>query len=101
MSPRLELKEVDRLRLVALGRIPRCGSCPRYRALRAAHRAGKGVSGCMPAAPAACTPMRMTYSPPALLTLVADVLTAPTVALAAKEVTSAALGFRSTSRAVT
>jgi hypothetical protein len=55
MSRSIEQVEMDRLRLVALGRIPRCGVCPRYRALRAAHRSGSRAMTPMPPVPESCT----------------------------------------------
>ena len=46
--------KLDSLRLLALGRIPRCSACPRYRALVDAH-AGKAESGQrLPRVPAFC-----------------------------------------------
>jgi hypothetical protein len=47
--------ELDGLRLLALGRIPRCGSCPRYAALTDAHARGTGVRGTLPGVPESCT----------------------------------------------
>ena len=47
--------EMDGLRLIALGRIPRCGDCPRYRALLAAERDEAVSAAPLPAIPAQCT----------------------------------------------
>jgi hypothetical protein len=55
MRRRGNFREMDRLRLVALGRIPRCGGCPRYKVMRTAVRSGVNVHGCLPVAPAGCT----------------------------------------------
>jgi len=61
----------DGLRLVGLGRIPRCADCPRYTALVAAfheRREGATPSRRLPAAPAtcgfeACAPLARRYAP--------------------------------------
>ena len=45
-------KELDSLRLIALGRIPRCQNCPRYRALGESHR-GRHF-GRLPEVPSGC-----------------------------------------------
>jgi hypothetical protein len=45
--------DLDGLRLLALGRIPRCGSCPRFRSLVAIHAGSR--AGDLPAVPAFCT----------------------------------------------
>ena len=47
--------ELDGLRLLALGRIPRCGVCPRYAALTDAHARGTGIRGRLPKVPECCT----------------------------------------------
>jgi len=50
------IPELDDLRLIALGRIPRCAGCPRFQALREARRTLSPRSGIpLPAAPAFCT----------------------------------------------
>jgi len=46
--------DLDGLRLLALGRIPRCSSCPRFRSLVAAHERGFAVAGEPGAVPAHC-----------------------------------------------
>ena len=46
---------LDELRLMALGRIPRCAGCPRYRALDSAFRSRGGGRGPQPLPPANCT----------------------------------------------
>ena len=46
-------QDLDGLRLVALGRIPRCATCPRLAVLAAARR-GRAVTGPFPEVPAAC-----------------------------------------------
>ena len=47
--------DLDGLRLLALGRIPRCGSCPRFDALAEVHARGIRVHGLLPDAPEHCT----------------------------------------------
>ena len=47
--------ELDGLRLLALGRIPRCGVCPRYAALTDAHARGTRIRGRLPSVPECCT----------------------------------------------
>jgi len=47
--------DLDGLRLLALGRIPRCGSCPRWLAMVDAHARGAEQRGCLPGAPDHCT----------------------------------------------
>ncbi|HXV75855.1 MAG TPA: hypothetical protein VD788_05995 [Candidatus Polarisedimenticolaceae bacterium] len=46
--------DIDSLRLIALGRIPRCGSCARFRALVRAHDEGE-LGTALPAVPKHCT----------------------------------------------
>ena len=46
--------KLDSLRLIALGRIPRCGSCSRYRALLEAHDGESEVTP-WPPAPVSCS----------------------------------------------
>ena len=53
--PEIPTDELDGLRLLALGRIPRCGSCPRFHALIDAHTRGAKIGGCLPAVPDHCT----------------------------------------------
>jgi len=60
----------DSLRLLGLGRIPRCTECPRYAALVSGHTdrlAGATSSGRLPAVPAnchfqACAPLVSRYA---------------------------------------
>ena len=67
------LDDEDGLRLMALGRIPRCADCPRYRALIEQHqecRAGRAPSAAMPAVPdychfQVCAPMAARFENPA------------------------------------
>ena len=47
--------DLDELRLFALGRIPRCSHCPRFRALAAAGAPRPGFGYALPAAPISCT----------------------------------------------
>ena len=47
--------EMDSLRLIALGRIPRCTHCPRYRALSLMERAGHPAVDRLPPIPENCT----------------------------------------------
>lgn len=47
--------DLDGLRLLALSRIPRCGTCPRFHALVEAHDRGLRVGGRLPGAPAYCS----------------------------------------------
>jgi len=64
--------EPDGLRLVGLGRIPRCADCPRYSALVEAfheRREGATASRRLPAVPAACgfeacAPLARRYAAP-------------------------------------
>ena len=53
-SERKVSENLDGLRLLALGRIPRCTDCPRYRALVAEHANGSGPVAPLPAVPQAC-----------------------------------------------
>lgn len=46
--------DLDGLRLIALGRIPRCASCPRYRALVAQHTLDAPTAEAMPTVPGFC-----------------------------------------------
>jgi hypothetical protein len=46
--------DVDGLRLFALGRIPRCTHCPRYRALVRVHSDGLSPARTLPAVPNDC-----------------------------------------------
>ena len=55
MSRGTDSRNMDRLRLVALGRIPRCGKCPRFHSIRAAHRARGQARECLPKVPDGCT----------------------------------------------
>jgi len=67
------LDDEDGLRLMALGRIPRCADCPRYRALVDGHqecRGGRVPSAAMPAVPGychfqVCAPMAARLDKPA------------------------------------
>jgi hypothetical protein len=55
--PLLSPDDPDGLRLEGLGRIPRCGTCPRYEALVSAHRrsrTGRHPSGPLPEVPSHC-----------------------------------------------
>lgn len=47
--------DLDGLRLIALGRIPRCGSCARYRALVEASGGGGAAGSVLPAVPQNCS----------------------------------------------
>jgi hypothetical protein len=49
------VQDLDELRLFALGRIPRCNRCPRYRALSGTTAASPGLGYGLPAAPSSCT----------------------------------------------
>jgi len=51
----IQTDDLDGLRLLALGRIPRCGSCPRFGALADAHARGTKICGLLPDAPDHCT----------------------------------------------
>jgi hypothetical protein len=70
--PILMLDHPDGLRLVGLGRIPRCTECPRYAALVAVYlerRNGGTTARRLPAAPAscgfqACAPLAKRYGAP-------------------------------------
>ncbi len=48
-------EDLDGLRLLALSRIPRCGTCPRFHALVEAHHRGARVDHRLPGAPAHCS----------------------------------------------
>lgn len=49
-------RELDRLRLVAVGRIPRCARCPRFAALVDGQRSGGRIdASALPSVPAFCT----------------------------------------------
>ena len=50
-----EPEDLDGLRLFALGRIPRCTRCPRYRALLTAHSARSRVAAVLPRVPEFCS----------------------------------------------
>jgi hypothetical protein len=50
-----EEQELDGLRLLALGRIPRCSECELYASLAAIHSGGLDRSVSLPAPPAGCT----------------------------------------------
>ena len=63
---RIQTDDLDELRLVALGRIPRCGNCPRFGALVDAHARRNTVRGLLPDVPEDCThqvcaPLVMRY----------------------------------------
>lgn len=47
--------ELDSLRVLALGRIPRCSRCPRYEALRLAVRREASACRALPGVPRFCT----------------------------------------------
>jgi len=47
--------DLDGLRLIALGRIPRCADCPRYRALVRTHDGRRLPGTFLPAVPEGCT----------------------------------------------
>ena len=47
--------DLDSLRLLGLGRIPRCAACPRFRALLQIHRSAGQVVAPPPAPPEDCT----------------------------------------------
>ena len=47
--------EIDSLRVLALGRIPRCGHCPRYEGLLLAVRGGETRSVALAPVPKFCT----------------------------------------------
>lgn len=47
--------DLDGLRLVAFGRIPRCQECPRFMALVESHYGQRHATAEWPAAPASCT----------------------------------------------
>jgi len=51
---RLKLCDLDSLRLMAIGRIPRCRNCSRYRGLVEAH-AEPGIARALAAPPSHCT----------------------------------------------
>ena len=46
--PVLPTDDIDGLRLVGLGRIPRCETCPRYAALCSAYLASRAKAGPLP-----------------------------------------------------
>lgn len=46
--------DLDGLRILGLGRIPRCVDCPRYRALVEAHDNGSTLPRVLPPVPADC-----------------------------------------------
>jgi hypothetical protein len=50
-----EANDLDGLRLVALGRIPRCADCDLYRALLGLHADGSRPPFVLPQAPADCS----------------------------------------------
>jgi len=47
-------RDVDSLRLVALSRIPRCASCPRFHALYRAYESSAMLGNTLPMAPSNC-----------------------------------------------
>jgi hypothetical protein len=51
---RFKADDLDGLRLVALGRIPRCTHCPRYHALVAAHWSKAHGQAHLPSVPEYC-----------------------------------------------
>ncbi len=60
----------DRLRLFALGRIPRCARCPRLETLAAARASGGECRGPLPPIPPTCAhqicePLAVRYGKPA------------------------------------
>jgi hypothetical protein len=54
-SDRIQTDDLDGLRLLALGRIPRCCNCPRFGALVEAHGRGNKTRGWLPDVPEHCT----------------------------------------------
>ena len=69
---RLVPRDLASLRLFAMGRIPRCAGCPRYRALLALQSFAPAPSGRLPAVPAychyqVCAPMAARYETAAAL----------------------------------
>ena len=48
-------QDLDGLRLLALGRIPRCGNCARFAVLAEAHERGTAIRGELPDVPENCT----------------------------------------------
>ena len=54
----LRANDLDGLRILGLGRIPRCADCPRYDQLRRSHRAGGSeqppIRSALPAVPSHC-----------------------------------------------
>lgn len=46
---------MDGLRLLAIGRIPRCSECPRFDALIRSHRGARRDPAPLPAVPDSCT----------------------------------------------
>jgi hypothetical protein len=55
----LSSTDPDGLRLVGLGRIPRCETCPRYEALVSAHRRSR--TGRRPASPLPAVPKNCSF----------------------------------------
>ena len=51
----IQTDDLDGLRLLALGRIPRCDGCPRFRALVDGHDNGDTRHGPLPDVPDYCT----------------------------------------------
>ena len=52
---KIQIDDLDGLRLLALGRIPRCGGCPRFEALVDGHDGGDELRGPLPDVPEYCT----------------------------------------------
>ena len=52
---KIQTDDLDGLRLLAMGRIPRCYGCPRFAALLDAHGRGDKVRGSLPDVPEHCT----------------------------------------------
>jgi hypothetical protein len=55
MDRSLRTSELDGLRLIALGRIPRCRDCPRFRTLVVVRSRGGCLPATLPSVPAGCT----------------------------------------------
>lgn len=55
MGRSLSAHELDRLRLLALSRIPRCRGCPRFHALDGVRRKHLPPGAALPQAPEFCT----------------------------------------------
>ena len=55
MSRSKPSESLDELRLIALSRIPRCKTCPRFHALDAVRERPSTVLGRLPVVPASCT----------------------------------------------